>query len=314
MYGLPKFDFKPKDHIEIGNALNLIDTEKAAKIAGARFGYLMNGAAMIELALIQHAFSTLQDLKILRKVAKKIDPHFPANPFIPVIPPVMIRPEVYQRTARLAPGEEEERYYLEKDDLYLVGSAEHTLVPLHMDETLDADSLPIRYIGFSTCFRREAGSYGRDTKGILRVHQFDKVEIESFTTPEMARKEQDFFVALQEHLMQDLELPYQVVTICSGEMGGPDERQIDIETWLPGQNRYRETHSADLIGDYQPRRLNTKFRRKNGEIGLVHANDATVFAIQRMIIAILENYQTKAGTIRVPKVLQKYVGRKEIGQ
>ena len=162
-------------------------------------------------------------------------------------------------------------------------------------------------MGFSSAFRREAGSYGKDTRGILRVHQFDKLEMESFVPPEFSRQEQDFFVAIQEYMMQALRLPYQVVSICSGDMGGPDARQIDIETWMPGQNRHRETHTADSMTDYQARRLNTKVRRRNGELEFVHMNDATAFAIGRILIAIMENYQQKDGSIKVPEALQKYL-------
>ena len=214
--------------------------------------------------------------------------------------------------ARLTEDDKDERYYLEKDDLYLVGSAEHTLGPLHMKETLFEKDLPKRYIGFSTSFRREAGSYGKDTRGILRVHQFDKLEIESFTTGENALLEQEFIVAIQEYLMQSLKIPYQVVFIATGDMGKPDARQFDIESWMPGQNKYRETHTSDLMGDYQARRLNTRVRFKDGTKEFVHMNDATVFAIGRMLIAILENYQKKDGSVKIPAVLQKYVGIKDI--
>lgn len=310
-WGEPKrFDFKPLDHLELGEKLGVIDTERAARISGTRFGYLMGGAALLEFALVRYAFDVLTDEKLLKKLADKVEKGYSAKPFIPVVPPVMIRPEIFEKMARLEP--KEERYYLPKDDLYLVGSAEHTLGPLHMDETIPEEKLPIRYAGFSTCFRREAGSYGKDTRGLLRVHQFDKVEIESFTAPEDSRKEQDFIVAIQEYLMQQLDLPYQVVAICTGDMAGADARQVDIEAWMPGQGKYRETHTADLMTDYQARRLGTKVRRRDGKTEFVHMNDATVFAIGRTIIAILENYQRKDGSVEVPKVLQKYVGKKEI--
>ncbi len=321
-WGEPKkFDFKLLDHMELGTKLGLIDTEKAAKVSGARFGYFMREAALLEFAIVEHALGVLTDEKILKTLAEKITKGYSAKPFVPVIPPVMIRPEVFRRMGRLDPGQEEERYYLPKDDLYLVGSAEHTLGPLHMDETIPEENLPLRYVGFSTSFRREAGSYGKDTRGMLRVHQFDKIEIESFTAPENSRKEQDFIVSIQEYLMQSLELPYLVVAICTGDMGGPDARQIDIETWLPGQGKYRETHTSDMMTDYQSRRLGTKVRRAGpsaalgagGKTEFVHMNDATVFAIGRILIAIMENYQTKEGKINVPKVLQKYLGKKVIG-
>lgn len=306
------FDFEVKDHIALGEKLGLLDTEKAAKISGARFNYLFGDAAKLEFALVNYVFETLTDEKLLKELADKIEPGYSPKPFIPVVPPVMIRPEVFKRMARLDPGQEEERYYLPKDDLYLIGSAEHTLGPLHMDETLKEEDLPIRYIGFSSAFRRESGSYGKDVKGILRVHQFDKLEMESFTAPENSRKEQDLIVSIQEYLVRSLEIPYQVVSVCTGDMGGPDARQMDIECWMPGQGRYRETHTSDLMTDYQSRRLGTKIKTKNGT-ELAHMNDATAFAIGRILIAILENNQTAEGKIKIPKVLQKYLGKEVIG-
>ncbi len=309
---IPKFDFRPKDHLELGESLDIIDVKKASEVSGTRFNYLKGAAAQLEFAIVQFVFSTLTNQKIIAKIAKKIGEDFPNKTFVPVIPPVMIKPEIFKRMARLDPGQEEERFFLPKDNLYLIGSAEHTLGPLHIDEILEEKNLPLRYIGFSTAFRREAGSYGKDTKGILRVHQFDKLEIESFTTSEISTKEQDFIISIQEYLMQKLNLPYRVMNICTGDMGGPDARQIDIETWMPGQNKYRETHTSDLMTDYQSRRLNTKVRKTNGKLELVHMNDATAFAIGRIIIAIMENYQTKTGTIKIPKVLQPYLSIDEI--
>ena len=306
---ISKFGFKPKDHIELGKKLDIIDTEKAAQVSGARFAYLKNEAALLEFALVKYAFDVLTSEKILKKIAKK---GHSSKPFVPVIPPVIIRPEVYTKMARLSRDEEDEKYYLAKDNVYLTGSAEHTLGPIHMNEVIK--DLPKRYVGFSTCFRREAGSYGKDTRGILRVHQFDKIEMESFTRPENSLNEQEFFVGIQEYLMQSLEIPYQVVMICTGDMGKPDARQIDIESWIPSQNKYRETNTADLMTDYQSRALNTKFKEKNGKTKLVHMNDATVFAIGRTLIAIIENYQQKDGSIKIPKVLQKYLNFKSISE
>jgi seryl-tRNA synthetase len=167
-------------------------------------------------------------------------------------------------------------------------------------------------LGYSTCFRREAGSYGKDTKGILRQHQFDKMEMESFTKPEDSLREQDFLVAIQEYMLRKLNLPHQVVQVCTGDMGMPDYRQVDIETWMPGQNTYRETHSADLMTSFQSRRLNTRYKNSEGKLELVHMNDATLFAIGRMLIAIIENYQQEDGTVLVPDVLKKYMGNTEI--
>jgi seryl-tRNA synthetase len=308
-WGEPKkFDFKPKDHMELGEALDIIDTETSSKVSGTRFNYLKGDAVKLQFALIQFAFETLTDQKIVKMIAKSVK-NSSDKPFVPVIPPVIAKSEVMKRMDRFDPIED--RYYLEKDNALLIGSAEHTLGPMHMDEVLIEKDLPIRYLGYSTSFRREAGTYGKDTRGILRVHQFDKVEMESFTVPEHGDKEQELMVAIQEYLMQKLEIPYQVVVMCSGDMGKPDYRQVDIECWMPGQGKYRETHTSDYMTDYQARGLNTKVSIK-GKTEFVHMNDATVFAIGRTIIAILENCQQKDGSVVIPKVLQKWVGKKVI--
>lgn len=306
-----KFDFTPLDHVAIGEKIKGIDIERASKVAGTRFGYLKGDVALMEFALVMHAFSTLTDEKILGSLANKVKKGYSSKPFIPIVPPVFIKPEVFTRMARLSPETEIERYLIERDNVYLVGSAEHTLGPMHMDEVISGNDLPLRYVGFSTAFRREAGAYGKDTRGILRVHQFDKVEMESFTSAEDGLNEQDFIVAIQEHLLQSLEIPYQVIGICTGDMGGPDFCQIDINAWLPGQNKYREVMTSDYMTDYQSRRLNTKIR-KDGKTELAHMNDATAIAVGRTIIAILENYQQKDGSVIIPKVLQKWMGKKKI--
>ncbi len=299
-----KFDFKPKNHMELGILNNSIDTEKAAKISGSRFNYLFNQAVFLQFAIIQLVFKTLTDKKIIGELAKKVGNPF-NKPFTPVIPPVIAKAEIMKKMDRFDPIEE--RYYLEQDDALLVGSAEHTLGPLHMNEIIDEKDLPIRYIGYSTAFRREAGSYGKDMTGILRRHQFDKAEMESFIQPEYGLVEQDLIVAIQEYIVQQLGIPHQVIILCTGDMGKPDFRQIDINCWMPGQNEYRETHTSDYMTDYQARRLNTKLRRKNGITEFVHMNDATACAIGRMIIAIMENYQQKDGTIKIPPVLESYM-------
>lgn len=311
-WGTPRqFDFPVKDHVELGEALGIIDTDAASKISGARFAYLKGRLALVEFALIQYTMSIVTDSEKLKAIADEAGlKDINLKPFTPVLPPVFIRPEVMERMARLEPADD--RYYIQSDDLYLIGSAEHTLGPLHMDQMLTEDELPIRYAGFSTSFRREAGSYGRDTKGILRLHQFDKIELESFTLPEESVKEQDLIVAIQEYLVRSLDLPYQVIAICTGDMGDPDARQIDIETWMPGQNKYRETHTSDLMTDYQARRLNTRVKRSTGEAEYVHMNDATAFAIGRILIAILENGQQADGSVILPNVLVPYLGFNEI--
>ncbi len=306
----PVFNFIPKDHAELGNALDSIDSERAAKVSGSRFAYLKRDIALLEFALIQFCLSVLTNEEIITKIIKDNDLGIASTPFIPVVPPVFIKPEVFQKMARLEPADD--RYHIPSDDLYLIGSAEHTLGAMHMDETFQEQELPLRYIGFSTAFRREAGSYGKDTKGILRLHQFDKLEMESFSAPEASLKEHLFFVAIQEHLMQTLGLAYKVVLKCTGDMGDPNARGVDIETWMPGQDQYRETHSADLMTDYQARRLNTKVKREAGN-EFVHTNDATAFAIGRTIIAIMENYQQEDGSIAIPEALQPFMfGKTEI--
>ena len=307
----PAFDFEPKDHVEIGERLGLIDSEKAAEVTGARFAYLKAEAVLIQFALAQFAFTSLTNPQTLERIIQEAGLQIKATPFVPVMPPLMIRPDVFEKMARLHPTDE--RYYIPSDDLYLIGSAEHTLGPIHMGETLKEDDLPARYMAFTPAFRREAGSYGKDTRGILRLHQFDKMEMESFSLPEQGIAEQEFFLAVQEYLMRQLKLPYQVVMTCTGDQGDPDARHLDVETWMPAQDKYRETHSADYMTDYQSRRLGTKVKRKDNTSEFVHTNDATVFAIGRTLIAILENYQQADGTVLVPEVLRAWVGKEKIG-
>lgn len=303
----PNFSFEPKAHWDLGPALGLIDSEKAADISGARFTFLKGDLALMQFALVDLVFKTLTSRETLERIAGGAGLSINPKPFVPVVPPVMVKKQVQVRMARfLTP---EEHYLFPEDDLMLIGSAEHTMGPLHMDETIPESELPIRYIGYSTAFRREAGSYGKDTKGILRQHQFDKAEMESFTTPEEGLREQDFLVAIQEYLVQQLKLPYRVMSICTGDMGFPDQRQMDIEIWMPGQGTYRETHSADYVGGFQARRLNTKVKRASGESEPVHMNDATAFAMGRTLIAIMENYQQEDGSIEVPEVLRSYLGK-----
>ena len=304
---IPTFDFEPKDHVALGEALGVIDIERAGKVVGSRFGYFKGAAALLEFALIQHTTKVLTSPDSLQEIARMVGPAFSPKPFVPVVPPVMIRPDVFRRMARLSPADKDERYYLPQDDLYLVGSAEHTLGSMHMDEIIEESDLPIRYLGFSTSFRREAGSYGKDTRGVLRVHQFDKLEMESFTTADQSLDEHNFFVAVQEYLLRSLNLPYRVVFICTGDMGKPDAHQVDMECWFPSQGRYRETHTADYMTDFQARRLNTRIRRNDGTTELAHMNDATAFAIGRTIIAILENYQRKDGSVKIPEALLPYM-------
>ena len=298
----PKFSafggFQPKNYLEIAEKLDLIDIERAAKVSGSRFGYLKNQAALLEFALIKLAFDKL--------ISKK---------FIPIIPPVMVKNEMMKGMGYVdSEKDAEERYFLEKDGLYLVGTSEQSIGPMHSDEIFNEKELPKRYLAFSPCFRREAGSYGKDTKGILRVHQFDKLEMFSFCQPEKSKEEHKLFVETEEELMKELKIPYRVVQLCTGDLSQPSASTVDIEAWLPGQNNgqgeYRETHSSSNTTDFQARRLNIHYR--NQKLEYVHTINGTAFAIGRMLIAIIENYQQKDGSILMPEVLQKYLGFKEI--
>jgi len=294
-WGQPTADQpKPKDYLILAENLDIIDVKRAAKVFGPRFGYLKGKAALLEFSLINLA------LDVLVKEG-----------FIPIVPPIMIKSKMAKGMGHLEQLEEKEAYFLPKDDLYLAGTAEQAIGPMHTDEIFNEKDLPKRYVGFSTCFRREAGSYGKDTKGIFRVHQFDKVEMFSFCKPENSIKEHKFFLSLEEKLMKLLKIPYQVVKLCSGDLCFPSVSTFDIESWMPGQNKYRETHSTSNCTDFQARRLNIRYRAKD-EIKFVHTVNGTAFAIGRMIIAIIENYQTKNGTVDIPKILQKYMKIREI--
>lgn len=306
----PDFSFKPKPHWEIGEKLGIIDTARGAKVTSSRFNFLKGDIVKLQFAIISMTLRVVCDEKELKKIIDKVGLSVSSKPFIPILPPTMVKPEMLYGMARLDP--KEDKFFTEKDNLFMAGSAEHPLGAMHSEETFDESELPKRYIGYSTAFRREAGSYGKDTRGILRQHQFDKLEFESFTLPENSVQEQDFLVAIQEHLMQMLDIPYRVVAICTGDMGAPDQRQIDLESWMAGQDTYRETHSADLIGGYQARRLNIKVARKDGRKEIVHMNDATVFAMGRILIAIIENMQNEDGTINIPQALRNYVGTDKI--
>ena len=290
----PKFNFKPLDYFTLAEKLDIIDTKRAAKTSGSRFGFLKREGALLEIALMKLAFD-----KLIKR------------DFIPVIPPVMLKPKLMWAMGYLDRGTDEV-YHLAKDDLYLVGTAEQMIGAMHADEVFDEAELPKKYIAFSTCFRREAGSYGKDTKGILRVHQFDKAEMFVFSKPQDAQKEHENLLAIEEELMQILGLPYRVLNICSGDLGDPAAAKYDIEAWLPGQNnglgQYRETHSTSNCTDYQARRLNIKYKNtKTNNWEFVYTLNGTAFS-QRPILAIIENYQTKEGFIRIPKVLIPYLG------
>jgi seryl-tRNA synthetase len=306
----PSFDFQPKTHWELGEELGIIDKKTAAEVSGARFAYLLGDLAVMQFALVQFVFASLTNADTLQKIADQANLDIAIKPFTAVVPPVFIRPEIFDKMGRLEPRED--RYYIPSDDLYLVGSAEHTMGPMLMDTTIDSAELPLRYIGYSTAFRREAGTYGKDTEGILRVHQFDKLEMETFVTADSSYQEQDFLVAIQEYILQSLKLPYEVMMICTGDMGLPDHRQIDINTWMPGQDKYRETHTSDLMTTFQSRRLNIKVKNEDDSKDFVHMNDATAIAIGRVLIAIMENYQQADGSIQIPEVLIPYMNGKTV--
>jgi len=287
----PEFNFEPKDHLEIGEKLDIIDIKRAAKISGARFSFLKKEAVLMEFALIKFAYDIL---------IKEFQ-------FIPIIPPIMLKSEMERGMGYLEHSGKEETYYLPQDGLYLVATAEHSIGAMHANEIFRNEALPERYLGFSTCFRRESGSYGKDTRGIFRVHQFDKIEMFSFCKPEDSKKEHWLFLKIEEKLMKALKLPYRVVQICSGDMAFPTASQYDIETWMPSQNRYRETHSASNCTDFQARRLNIRYRNKFGKLSFIHTVNGTAFAIPRILISIIENYQQEGGSIKVPEILQKYM-------
>lgn len=308
--GTPRtFDFPVKDHVALGKSLDIIDIEQAAVVSGSRFAYLKGDAVRLQMALIQLTFAVLGDESILKKVAATAGLNVSTKPFVPVLPPVIMRRDVMDRMDRLQP--EDQRYLLPEDGQVLVGSAEHTLGPYYLEKTLSQAELPVRFIGYSTAFRREAGTYGKDMGGILRVHQFDKLEMESFTTAEAGRDEQQFIVALQEYLVQQIEVPYRVLQKCTYDIGKPNANGLDIECWIPAQNTYRETHTSDYMTDFQARRLGTHYKTSEGKRVLMHMNDATAFAIGRTLIAILENHQNEDGSVTIPKALRPYMGGQE---
>jgi len=283
-----------RDYLELGEELDIVDIKRAAKVSGSRFGYLKGDAVLLEMALVQFAMEFLVK-----------------EGFTPIIPPSLIKKESMRGMGYLEHGGEEDMYVLDKDDLVLVGTSEQSIGPMHMNEVLSGKDLPKRYVSFSPCFRREAGSYGKDTKGILRVHQFDKVEMFSFAKPENSEDEHEYLLSLEEKLFQALEIPYQVVKMCSGDLGAPATKKYDLEAWMPGQGKHREVTSTSNATDFQSRRLNIKYQ-DGGEKKHVHTLNGTAFAIGRTIIAIIENYQQEDGSIIVPEVLQKWVGKKKI--
>jgi seryl-tRNA synthetase len=300
------FDFTPKTHWELAEIHHWIDKERAGKVTGARFAYLKGDLVRLQFAIIQFVINTLQDQKVLEKLIQDNNLNIPAKPFEPVLPPAMIRTDVFAAMDRLEPRDDRYKVGEAEDELWLQGSAEHTLGSMYKDEIIEEDQLPIRYLGYSSSFRREAGTYGKDTEGIIRMHQFDKLEMEVFSTPESGFDEHKLLCAVQEYLVQQLGLPYQVLNKCTADIGKPNAQGIDIEVWMAGQGRYLETHTADFMTDYQARRLKTRVKRADGQVELVHTNDATAFALGRIMVAIIEDYQTADGHVKVPEVLLPY--------
>lgn len=305
-----EFGFVPRNHYEIGEQRGWIDKERASKVSGSRFAYIKGDLVKLQMAIVSFVINTLSDEAKIKEIAAGAGLDVATTPFTPVLPPLMIRTELYDAMDRLEPRDD--RYKLEGDDLWLQGSAEHVLGSMHADEIFEESQLPLRYLGYATSFRREAGTYGKDMEGILRMHQFDKLEMESFTTGDDGLNEHLLFVAIQEYLLTQLELPYQVIQKCTADIGKPNARGIDMETWLPGQGKYRETHTADYMTDYQARRLKTRVRRGSGDLELIHTNDATAFALGRIMIALIENGQDEQGNVHIPAALQPYLGGRQV--
>ena len=290
--GTPRtFDFEAKDHVELGKLLGAIDTERGAKVAGSRSYYLTGSGAMLEFALVNFAIAS----------ALKAG-------FTPVIPPVLVNPSAMEGSGFLGQAAENV-YHLEKDELYLVGTSEVPLAAFHMNEILPVEKLPIRYAGYSSCFRREAGTYGKDTRGIIRVHQFDKVEMFSFCHPDQAQEEHKRLLQWEKDFLNAMEIPYRVIDVASGDLGSSANRKFDIEAWIPTQNAYREVTSTSNCTEFQARRLNIRYKDADGTKSVATLN-GTLVAIPRMIVAILENHQNADGTVNIPAALQPFLGMK----
>jgi len=292
---LPEFGFEPRDHLEIGTSLGLIEMEAAARASGSRFAYLKGDLVRVELALVHYALDLVGE-----------------QGHEPVIPPVLVREESLFGTGFL-PGDRDQIYELPRDELFLVGTSEVSLAALHADQILDPGSLPLRYAGFSTCFRREAGAAGKDTRGIFRVHQFDKVEMFSFVEPAESRDEHERLLAIQERILGELEIPYRVVNIAAGDLGAPAAKKYDCEAWIPSQDRYRELTSCSNTTDYQARRLGCRYRPAKGKSPEhVHTLNGTAVAVGRTLIALIENRQEEGHAFSLPEVLHTYGAPKRI--
>ena len=284
-----------KNHLEIGESLNLIDVEKAAEVSGSRFSYIFGDLVKIELNLVSW---------VLEKLSSK--------EFTPTVPPVLVREEALFGTG-FFPDDAEQVYEIPKDDLFLVGTSEVPLAALHANEILNLETLPLRYAGFSTCFRREAGTYGKDTTGIFRVHQFDKVEMFSFCNPEKSKDEHEYLLSVEEEILQELEIPYRVVDVCTGDLGASAAKKYDIEAWIPSQQSYREVTSCSNTTDFQARRLNIR-TKIDGNTTTMHTLNGTALAVGRILIALIENNQKKDGSVEFSDSLAKILGVKKLSQ
>jgi seryl-tRNA synthetase len=285
----PTFDFEVRDHVALGELLGVLDVDRGVRTSGSRFVYLLGDIVLLQFALVRNAMDIVTQ-----------------EDFTPVIPPVLVREEAMYGTGFL-PADEVNIYRTDEDELYLVGTAEVPLAALHMGEILDEAELPRRYAGYSTCFRREAGSYGKDLGGMFRVHQFDKVEMFMFTAPEQSPEAHEFLLGVEERILGKLEIPYRVVNIAVGDLGAPAAKKYDIEAWLPGQQRYRELTSCSNTTDYQARRLQTRVRRADGSLETLHTLNGTATAIGRTLIAIMENHQRADGSVEIPEHLWQYL-------
>ncbi len=295
-WGSPtKFDFEPKDHLELGKALGILDFETGAKVTGSQFYFLYGDGARLELALTMYAFDKLSK-----------------EGFLPVITPDLAKSRYYLGTGYMPKGDEAQTYTVEGEDLGLIATAEVTLAGSHADEVIAEDKLPLKYVGYSHCFRKEAGAYGKYSKGMYRVHEFSKAEMFIYCRPEDSEKLHEYLLKMEEEIYQELEIPYRVVEMCTGDLGAMAARKFDVEAWMPGRGDYGEITSTSNCTDYQARNLNIKYKKKNGETEYVHMLNGTAIVMSRVPIAILENFQAEDGSVAIPKVLQKWMGKEKI--
>jgi len=301
----PHFDFKPLNHWEIAETRGWIDKDRASKVTGARFVYIRGDLVLLQMAIMKFTFDILTDSDTIAAIIKEAQLDIPAKPFMPLLPPQLIRTEVFDAMDRLEPRDD--RYKIEGEELWLQGSAEHVIGSMHLGEMIAEEQLPLRYVGYATSFRKEAGAYGKDLEGIIRLHQFDKLEVETLSVPENGLAEHLLTIAVQEHMLRKLQLPYHVLLKCTADIGKPNARGVDMEVWMPGQQKYRETHTADYMTDYQARRLKTRVKRSDGQIQFVHTIDATAFALGRTMVAIIENFQTEDRHVIIPQALRDYL-------